>query len=169
MTNRRKLLVDATEFVGDRNTVANRITRPIGVGLPFNDPNGVFRPTYINKDQVMSNLKNLLLTAKGERYFQPDFGTELRRILFENISDEEDFKERIRNDIQGAIGYWLPYLVVQEISVDLNVSDDGRVADPDHAIGIRLRVSIENTNIYLPIRIFISETATIRIIEEARN
>lgn len=162
MANRRKLRINSI-------TGVSTSTKPIGISLPFNNPNGIFRPTFINRDQVMSNLKNLLLTSKGERYFQPDFGTDLKRILFENISDEEDFKDSIKNEIQSAISFWLPYLLVQELTVNLNMSDDGRVDDPTHAIGIKLRVTIENTNIYLPIRIFISETATIRIIEEAQN
>lgn len=143
--------------------------KPIGVTIPFNNPNGIFFKSFTNKDQVLSNLKNLLLTAKGERYFEPDFGTDIRSILFENITDEQEFSNRLRGEITSAITRWLPYLVISEITVNLNVSEDGRVYDPDHAVGIFLRVLISGTNIYLPIRIFISETATIRVIEEAQN
>lgn len=143
--------------------------KPIGVTIPFNNPNGIFFNSFTNKDQVLSNLKNLLLTAKGERYFEPDFGTDIRSILFENITDEQEFSNRLRGEITSAITRWLPYLVISEITVNLNVSEDGRVYDPDHAVGIFLRVLISGTNIYLPIRIFISETATIRVIEEAQN
>ncbi len=143
--------------------------KPIGVTLPFNNPNGIFFMSTTNKIQVMSNLKNLLLTSKGERYFQPEFGTDIRSILFENITDEDDFTNRIRDTIENAISIWLPYLVVTQLTVTLNLSEDGRVYDPNHAVGIFLRVLISGTNIYLPVRIFISETATIRIIEEAQN
>ena len=75
----------------------------------------------------------------------------------------------MRGEIEGAISRWLPYLVITDINVNLNVNEDGRVDDPNHAVGIFLRVLISGTNIYLPIRIFISETATIRVIEEAQN
>jgi|694.fasta_scaffold39624_2 phage baseplate assembly protein W len=143
--------------------------KPIGVTLPFNNPSGIFNKSFTNKEQVLSNLKNLLLTAKGERYFEPEFGTDIRTILFENITDEEDFSSRLRGEIEGAISRWLPYLVITDINVNLNVNEDGRVDDPNHAVGIFLRVLISGTNIYLPIRIFISETATIRVIEEAQN
>lgn len=143
--------------------------KPIGVTLPFNNPNGIFNKSFTNKEQVLSNLKNLLLTSKGERYFEPDFGTDIKTILFENISDEDDFSARIRGEISSAITRWLPYLVITQLSVNLNMSEDGRVDDPNHAVGIFLRVLISGTNIYLPIRIFISETATIRVIEEAQN
>ena len=109
------------------------------------------------------------MTAKGERYFQPDFGTDIRTVLFENITDEEEFKDRLKEEIQAAISYWLPYLIIDTLTVSINMTEDGRVTDPSHAVGIFLRVSISQTNIYLPIRIFISETANIRIVEEAQN
>ena len=141
----------------------------IGISLPFNNPKGIFLTTYINREQVLSNLKNLLMTAKGERYFQPDFGTDIRTVLFENITDEEEFKNRLKEEIQAAISYWLPYLIIDTLTVSINMTEDGRVTDSSHAVGIFLRVSISQTNIYLPIRIFISETANIRIVEEAQN
>ena len=37
-------------------------------------------------EAVKRALHYLLLTMKGERLFQPDFGSNLRRLLFENIS-----------------------------------------------------------------------------------
>jgi hypothetical protein len=58
----------------------------IGVSLPFNTP-GVFNSTYTTKDQIKSNLLNLLLTDIGERIMNPNFGTLLRRFLFEGITD----------------------------------------------------------------------------------
>ena len=35
--------------------------------------------------QTKSNLRNLLLTTKGERVFQPEFGSDLTRLIFDNI------------------------------------------------------------------------------------
>ena len=54
---------------------------------------------------------------------QPDFGTNLRGILFEPMS--ENLPELIRSDIQQSIKKWLPYVVVD--TVDVVVSDDGVV------------------------------------------
>lgn len=162
---RRKTIITNPDL-DQRNSIR---TKSIGVTIPFNNPNGIFYKSFINKDQVLSNLKNLLLTSKGERYFEPDFGTNIRSVLFENISDEEEFKERLKGEIQAAISYWLPYLNITDLKVNLNLTDDGRVDDPTHAVGIFLRVGITGTGIYLPIRIFISETAQLRIIEEAQN
>jgi len=58
----------------------------IGVSLPFNAP-GVFNKTYSTKEQTKSNLINLLLTDKGERIMNPEFGTDLRKSLFDNITN----------------------------------------------------------------------------------
>ena len=146
-----------------------RFVKPIGVTIPFNNPNGIFFQSYTNRVQVFSNLKNLLLTAKGERYVQPEFGTNIRTVLFENISSEEDFEASIKNEIQSAISYWMPYLIIRDLLVNTNMTEDGRVDDPSHAVGIRLDVSISGTNIYLPIQIFISDTGNLTIEEAVYN
>lgn len=155
-----------TIIINEPSSSINRYTNPIGVTIPFNNPNGVFYQSYTNRIQVFSNVKNLLLTAKGERYMQPDFGTELRFILFENISSEDAFAERIRGEIISAINTWLPYLSIKSLEVNLNMTDDGRVDDPNHAVGIKMELQIVGTNIYLPIQIFISDTGNLTI-EEA--
>lgn len=160
---RRKSII-----ISEPSSSISTYTKPIGVTIPFNNPNGVFFQSYTNRQQAFSNVKNLLSTAKGERYMQPDFGSELRFILFENINSEGDLEEKIKGDIISAITTWLPYLNITRLEVNFNMSDDGRVDDPYHAIGIFLELKIVGTNIYLPIQIFISDTGNLRI-QEAQN
>lgn len=161
---RRKTRIVTTDY---DNRTAGAI--PIGVTIPFDNPSGIFNQSFTNREQAFSNVKNLLLTAKGERYMLPDFGTEIQFVLFENITSEDVFQEKIRNEITEAISTWLPYITIQELSVNINVSDDGRVDDPTHAVGIKLNLSITGTNIYLPIQIFISNTGTLTIEEATYN
>jgi phage baseplate assembly protein W len=161
---RRKNIVVPTE-----QKVDTRFAKPIGVTIPFNNPNGVFFQSYTNRNQVYSNLKNLLLTAKGERYMLPEFGTQLRLILFENISSEEEFQTSLKNEITDAIGTWMPFLLIEELDVNINMGEDGRVDDPSHAVGITLKVYVSGTNIYLPIQIFISDTGNLTIEEAVYN
>lgn len=161
---RRKRVIVPTE-----KSVDTRFAKPIGVTIPFNNPNGIFFQSYTNRNQVFSNLKNLLLTAKGERYMLPEFGTNIRTILFENISNEEEFTSSLKNEISDSLGTWMPYILIEELEVNINMSEDGRVDDPTHAVGITLNVSITGTNIYLPIQIFISVTGNLTIQEAVYN
>tara|TARA_R100000734_G_C3224822_1_gene34966 strand:+ start:10 stop:249 length:240 start_codon:yes stop_codon:yes gene_type:complete len=63
----------------------------IGLKLPFNRGNsGLFPQTETTLEQAGSNIKNLLLTAKGERVMQPEFGSRLRELLFEQQTEDLD-------------------------------------------------------------------------------
>ena len=57
----------------------------IGVSIPFNQPS-VFNQTYTTNDQIKSNLINYVLTNRGERPLNPNFGLSLQEKLFENIT-----------------------------------------------------------------------------------
>ena len=45
--------------------------------------NGIFATNYTTLNQAKDNLKNLILTRKGERLYMPDFGTNLLKFIFE--------------------------------------------------------------------------------------
>lgn len=49
------------------------------------ESNHVVRST--NEEAIKKSLRNLLLTSKGERLYQPSFGTDLNTLLFEPISN----------------------------------------------------------------------------------
>lgn len=165
MRFRRKILTNEQIISGSSSITST----PIGVTIPFNNPNGIFNQSYTNRTQVFSNLKNLLMTSKGERYMQPDFGTEIRFILFDNISSEDEFIQKIETEITSAISTWLPYVSINQLVVNLNMTEDGRVDDNSHAVGITLNVSVSGTNIYLPIQILISDTGNLTIEEAVYN
>lgn len=134
----------------------------VGVTLPFNNPNGIFFQSSTNNKQLYSNIRNLLLTSRGERYMLPDFGTNLKSILFENITSEEQFTDNIKNDIVEAFTEWMPFLTIERLSVDIS-PDAAILRENDHAIKIELTLKLRDTSIYLPIRLFISTTGKIEI------
>ena len=92
------------------------LRRNVAVGVPF--PLGgtpIFSSTFSTQDQALSNLKCLLLTRKGERPFQPLFGTDLPSFLFEQITDK--LLNSLRDTIAEDIKFWLPYIKMKDIIV----------------------------------------------------
>jgi phage baseplate assembly protein W len=86
----------------------------IGVSLPFNG-SGVFKSTYTTKDQIKSNLVNLLLTDTGERIMNPNFGTNLKRFLFEGITDSS--LDLLKNNILISILNYISEITVTNITL----------------------------------------------------
>ena len=76
--------------------------KALGVIFPF-DSEAVFNSSFTTKEQVKSNLLNVLLTEPGERIFKPNFGVGLRNYLFENSNDLSNLEERINNQINQNI------------------------------------------------------------------
>jgi phage baseplate assembly protein W len=87
----------------------------IGISLPFN-ASGVFPKTYSTKEQIKSNLINLLLTYKGERIENPEFGADLPRLLFEPISDDTFYK--IQDQILTNVGIYIPEVTILNIEIN---------------------------------------------------
>ena len=85
----------------------------IGVAFPLDDVN-LFSGTQTVKEQVKSNLINLLLTEKGERINQPDFGIGLKKLLFEPNIDEETLTESIVNQM----GIFIPEISLLDTKVE---------------------------------------------------
>ena len=96
----------------------------IGVNLPFTRDNktGWFDQSFTTLDAAKSNLRNLLLTMKGERLMQPNFGTDLMKLVFEQ--DDGTLVDRIRETIIDAVEFWLPYLNLNTIEVNDSVETD---------------------------------------------
>lgn len=138
-------------------------SKAIGVLLPFNASNGgVFVSSFVTEDQVLSNLKNLLLTRRGERYAQPTFGTDIYNLLFEQIADEDQFIEDIRTNILEAIQLWLPYISVTRLNVVINPEIGN--ANQDHAIKIEMGVTITNTGINKEVVLYIDDTGQMNLV-----
>lgn len=56
----------------------------------------------IDEDSIKEAIKNLVLTDRGERLFQPNLGCDVRSMLFENVGPDTILlvKEMIRNTVK---------------------------------------------------------------------
>lgn len=108
VTNR----LDSSEIVG------------IGIDLPLMSGNGSsFAINYTTMDQAEANAKNLLLTNKGERVMQPNFGCDLYRAIYENIT--EVLIDAMDDRIREQFALWLPYININELIIEPNFEDNG--------------------------------------------
>ena len=90
----------------------------IGLGLPMqhDDVNGFFPGTSTTLSQTGSNIRNLLLTNKGERVGQPTFGADIFLTLFEPMGDE--LITSVEEKISEAMADWLPHVLVNKLVVE---------------------------------------------------
>lgn len=108
----------------------------VGINLPFNGPTGV-NTTYTTKDAVKANLLNFILTGKRERIMNPAFGSGIRDVIFEQITDERI--DQIENLIYGGVELYFPQVRIDSLNIDLS---------PDtQTITIYLKYAVINTNI----------------------
>lgn len=134
----------------------------IGIKIPFLTKAGVlFDQSYSTEDQLLTNLKNLILTQPGERIMQPQFGTYLREALFE--PNDATLRSRLDSNIRFAIGYWLPYVTITSLDIE-GVIVTGASKYEEHGARIVLTVRVTNKFSELPIT-FLVTPSTVTIIE----
>jgi hypothetical protein len=98
----------------------------VGIRFPLDhSPEGFFYKTKTIREQVKSNIRNLLLTEKGERVFQPNFGSNLKSLLFEQITPIS--LENVENDIRESLSTWLPYVNVNDLVVVQDSANSNKV------------------------------------------
>ena len=57
-----------------------------------------------NENAIARSVKNIVFTLPGEKFFKPNFGSRISKVLFENIDDitasviVDEIKESIRNN-----------------------------------------------------------------------
>lgn len=91
-------------------------TRYINIDFPFRDSdNGFyFQMNKTDKDAIRADLLHLLLTNKGERLYLPDFGSDLKKFIFE--PNDKITHEQIRESLNDSIKLYIPNLLVNDIS-----------------------------------------------------
>ena len=107
-------------FIQDNDTKVK-----IGIDLPIrrgDNLDGFFATTSTTIEAVKNNIRNLLQTEEGERFFQPRLGLNLKRILFEQMTEENLLN--IQNSILDKFEFWMPFVETRDIQVQTNQNDD---------------------------------------------
>ena len=76
----------------------------------------------LNEDAVFQAINNILSTRKGERLFLPEFGSNIKDLLFEPIDEETAFL--IKSEILRAIEEW-------DLRVDIEYAKSEVIPYPD--------------------------------------
>ena len=90
----------------------------------FKDLSASFQTSPLNNDlialknesAIARSVRNLVLTAQGERPFQPVLGTGVSRLLFENM--DKLTASAIRSEIRTTIENYEPRVEINEILVE---------------------------------------------------
>ena len=103
------------------------------VSQSFKDVSMSFKVNPLNNDLVAlknanaiaRSVRNIILTSPGEKFFNPDFGSNVSKLLFENL--DEVTALAIRDEIETAINNYEPR--VSLIDVEVTPDFDGNSLD----------------------------------------
>ena len=111
---------------------ANKNVATIGVALPLDSTN-LFQGTPTTREQVKTNLLNLILTEKGERLMHPNYGLGVKNLLFEQGIDILQLEE----NIHAQIMIYIPE--IELLNTDITTSED------EHTIQIKITYTIKDS------------------------
>lgn len=97
----------------------------------FKDLNITFKPHPVTGDLIVKKddaavkqaIVNLLMTSRGERPFQPNLGSDLRRILFNPL--DASTAAQIGENIRETLDTYEPRISILQLDVDANFDDNG--------------------------------------------
>jgi uncharacterized protein len=95
-----------------------------------------------NEQAIVSAVKHLILTNKGERPFQPSLGTDINRLLFENI--DVGIASRLSEEIESLIKSYEPRVELDSVTVTPDYDNNGFSAEINfYIIGIPYLQSVD--------------------------
>jgi phage baseplate assembly protein W len=88
----------------------------INIKFPIQDDpinNFLFSRNNTTKEALLANLNLLLLTNRWERYFNPLYGSDLLRFVFEQ--NDDIVRVEIENEIKQIVNRYIPKLIINRI------------------------------------------------------
>lgn len=109
------------------------------IKFPLNDDvtqNTYFKMTRVTKDAFSSNLLLLLLTQKGERYYEPDYGTDLLKYIFE--PNDTLTASDVEQEIKRTVSLYIPNLTINNIVFNWNTDAEGQPIS-ENQLNVKIR------------------------------
>lgn len=104
----------------DLEVLDNR--KPIGIMTPIqlasDDKSTLFQQSFDIVDQIRDNLRNLILTSKGERLGRYDLGSSVRDLTFELVASDEEYESLIMQKIKETVSRYMPYISLKSLTTD---------------------------------------------------
>jgi phage baseplate assembly protein W len=109
----------------------------ININYPFKDSKkGYFLDMTENDNQaIKADLLHLILTRRGQRLYNPDFGTDLLRFIFE--PNDGLTQEGIKEEIKTVVKKFLPNLKLNDILIEVS-------PETEHAAVVSLSYTISD-------------------------
>lgn len=103
------------------------------------ETNSFFKLSSTSKSAYSSDLLLLLLTEKGQRYYEPDYGTNLIKYLFEP-NDNITFGD-IEQEIKRSVSLYIPSLNIDNIEIENKNSEDDEISESQLNIKVNFTYS----------------------------
>ena len=78
--------------------------------------------TLKNENAIARAVRNIVLTTPGEKFFDPDFGSSVSEILFENVDDITAVS--IEDEIKSSLKNYEPRVELINVTVDPNFDEN---------------------------------------------
>ena len=78
--------------------------------------------TLKNENAIARAVRNIVLTTPGEKLFDPDFGSSVGEILFENVDDITAVS--IRDEIRSSLTNYEPRVELIDVEVEPNFDEN---------------------------------------------
>jgi phage baseplate assembly protein W len=95
---------------------------------------------------IKKSVQNLLTTYPGERFFNPNIGSRITRLLFDPVDYIN--ATSIRSEIEYTVGAFEPRVLLNSVSVEPNFNEDGYDIVIDYSI-VGLEEKTDSIDLFL--------------------
>jgi len=109
------------------------------ITYPFrddNETNSFIQMNQVTKDSYSSNLLLLLLTQRGERYYESDYGTNLLKYIFE--PNDNITAQQVEEEIRETVSLYIPEVKISSVTFNWNTNEEGNLIN-DNQLNVNVR------------------------------